>query len=242
MSFLFIIDAMKRREFIHQSLLASAALAISPSVILAKSPSEFQLPELGYAYNALEPYFDSQTMEIHHSKHHAAYVKNLNEAIKGTSFESMNLEQILAKVTKKDTKIRNNAGGHYNHSFFWKIIAPASGKDDGGELSEAIVQTFGSIEAFKSSFTEKAKNLFGSGWVWLLYHKKKGLLIETTPNQDNFAMKNLYKITASPIIALDVWEHAYYLKYQNRRPEYIQAFWNVLNWQQANINYKKALE
>ncbi|GAB4125707.1 MAG: superoxide dismutase [Raineya sp.] len=234
---------MKRRKFIHAAVLASSALALKPSMLLAQSPQEFQLPPLPYAYDALEPHIDARTMEIHHSKHHAAYVKNLNDAIKGTNLEQLNLEQILAKITHKDAKIRNNAGGHYNHSFFWNLLNPNNfSSSPTGKLAEALQQKFGSIDKFKEAFTEKAKSLFGSGWTWLLYNKKKGLFIENTPNQDNFAMKNLYKGTASPVIGLDVWEHAYYLKYQNRRPEYIQAFWNVLNWQEANKNYEKALK
>jgi Fe-Mn family superoxide dismutase len=234
---------MKRRDFLYKTFIASSALALNPSILLAQNPCEFQLPPLAYPYNALEPYIDSQTMEIHYSKHHAAYVKNLNEAIKGTAFEAMNLEQILAKITTKDTKIRNNAGGHYNHSFFWKILSPTPNQTSPqGSLYDAICSVFGTIDKFKELFSDKAKSLFGSGWTWLLYNKKKGLFIENTPNQDNFAMKNIYKNTAYPIIALDVWEHAYYLKYQNRRPEYIQAFWNVLDWQQANIHYDKALK
>ncbi|MFN3316795.1 MAG: superoxide dismutase [Raineya sp.] len=233
---------MNRRKFLHKTFIVGSALAVSPSLLFAQEPKGFELPPLGYAYNALEPYIDSQTMEIHHSKHHAAYVKNLNEAIKGTKFEQMSLEEILAKITSKDTKIRNNAGGHYNHSFFWKLISPSENKNPTGQLAEDLSKQFGSIEKFKEAFTEKAKNLFGSGWTWLLHNKKKGFFIENTANQDNFAMKNIYKNTAKPIIGLDVWEHAYYLKYQNRRPEYIQAFWNVLNWQEANANYNKALK
>jgi Fe-Mn family superoxide dismutase len=233
---------MKRRKFIQKSILAVSVLAIKPSLLLADSPSQFELPPLNYPYNALEPYIDAQTMEIHHSKHHGAYVKNLNEAIKGTKFETMSLEKILENLTSKDTKIRNNAGGHYNHTFFWKIISPSDTKEPTGKLAEALTQKFGSTEKFKEIFSDKAKSLFGSGWTWLLYNKKRGLFIENTPNQDNFAMKNIYKDTASPIIGLDVWEHAYYLKYQNRRNEYIQAFWNVLNWKEIENNYDKALK
>lgn len=233
---------MKRREFLYKTLLASSVLAFNSSMLFAQAPQEFQLPPLGYAYNALEPYIDSQTMEIHHSKHHAAYVKNLNEAIKGTKFEQMSLEEILKSITSKDTKIRNNAGGHYNHSFFWKIISPSENKNPSPQLLQAVEKQFGSIEKLQEAFNEKAKSLFGSGWTWLLYSKKRGLFIENTPNQDNFAMKNIYKDTASPIIGLDVWEHAYYLKYQNRRNEYIQAFWNVLNWKEIENNYDKALK
>ena len=234
---------MKRRTFLYNTLLTSSALVLSPSMLFAEKPQEFQLPTLSYNYNALEPHFDSQTMEIHHSKHHAAYVKNLNEAIKNTKFEQMNLEEILAKITSKDTKIRNNAGGHYNHSFFWKILSPTANQTPPqGSLYDAICGVFGTIDGFKELFSDKAKSLFGSGWTWLLYNKKKGLFIENTPNQDNFAMKNIYKDAAKPIIALDIWEHAYYLKYQNRRAEYINAFWNILDWQEVGKNYDKALK
>ncbi|KOY88104.1 superoxide dismutase [bacterium 336/3] len=202
----------------------------------------FELPPLPYDFAALEPHFDTQTMQIHHGKHHAAYVKNLNEAIIGTPFEKLSLENILVKLTTKDTKIRNNAGGHYNHSLFWKTLKPQSEGKPSGKLAESINQQFESFEKFKEIFTEKAKSLFGSGWTWLNFNKKKGLFLENTPNQDNLLMKNIYTTSATPILGLDIWEHAYYLKYQNKRADYIQAFWNVVNWEEVSKLYEIAMK
>ncbi|MCU0439280.1 MAG: superoxide dismutase [Raineya sp.] len=235
---------MKRRDFIEKSAILASVLAIQPDFIWAKSQPflAFELPPLPYDFAALEPHFDTQTMQIHHGKHHVAYVKNLNEAIVGTPFEKLSLEQILEKVSLKDAKIRNNAGGHYNHSLFWKTLSPQSEGKPSGKLAESINQQFGSFEKFKETFTEKAKSLFGSGWTWLSFNKKKGLFLENTPNQDNLLMKNFYKISATPILGLDIWEHAYYLKYQNKRADYIQAFWNVINWQEVSSQYEIALK
>lgn len=192
--------------------------------------NDFSLPNLEYDYDALVPHFDKMTMEIHHSKHHAAYIKNLNEAIKNTPFEKMTLEEIQNKVTNKFPIIRNNGGGHYNHSLFWKIIAPNAGGEPTGKLAESIKNTFGSFEKFKEEFNKAAKNHFGSGWAWLAIDKNKKLFITSTPNQDNPLMTKINKQKGTPILCLDVWEHAYYLKYQNKRIDFINAFWNVVNW------------
>ncbi|TAE45509.1 MAG: superoxide dismutase [Cytophagia bacterium] len=192
--------------------------------------NDFSLPNLEYDYDALVPHFDKMTMEIHHSKHHAAYIKNLNEAIKNTPFEKMTLEEIQNKVTNKFPIIRNNGGGHYNHSLFWKIIAPNAGGEPTGKLAESIKNTFGSFEKFKEEFNKAAKNHFGSGWAWLAMDKNKKLFITSTPNQDNPLMTKINKQKGTPILCLDVWEHAYYLKYQNKRIDFINAFWNVVNW------------
>lgn len=232
---------MRRRAFIQNTLLLAGVTMLKPVWVWADNPT-FELPPLPYPYEALEPHFDTQTMQVHHTKHHGGYVKNLNEAITGTKFEKMSLEEILANLTEKDTKIRNNAGGHYNHSLFWKILTPRQTTPyPTGKLAEAINNQFGSFERFKEAFSEKAKSLFGSGWTWLAFEKKQGLLLENTPNQDNLLMKKIYKKNAKIIFGLDVWEHAYYLKYQNRRNEYIQAFWNVINWDQVSKNYEIVL-
>ncbi|MDX1904326.1 MAG: superoxide dismutase [Thermonemataceae bacterium] len=213
-------------------------MAFKPEWLFAQTPTIFELPALPYAYEALEPHFDTLTMQTHHTKHHAAYVKNLNEGIVGTKFEKMSLEEILANVTPAFAKIRNNAGGHYNHSFFWKTLTPQQNqKEPTGKLAQDIQAQFGSFEKFKQEFSAKATALFGSGWAWLAEHPKKGLFIESTPNQDNLLMKKIYKQTASPILGLDVWEHAYYLKYQNRRAEYIKAFWNLVDWENISKEY-----
>lgn len=234
---------MNRRQFIKNTSLLSGAVVLQPNLLWSNShaPNLFELPNLPYEYNALEPHFDAQTMQIHHGKHHAAYVKNLNEAIVGTPFAKMGLEDILARVTDKYPKIRNNAGGHYNHSFFWKTLSPTK-TSPSGALYDALCAQFGTIGDFQQAFSEKAKSLFGSGWTWLCFDKKKGFMLENTPNQDNPLMKKITKFAAQPILGLDVWEHAYYLKYQNRRADYIQAFWNVVNWQAVAQNYENALK
>ncbi|HWB19090.1 MAG TPA: superoxide dismutase [Phycisphaerales bacterium] len=209
----------------------------------------FTLPSLPYAPDALEPSIDSQTMQIHHGKHHNAYVTNLNNAIAGKSdLESMSIEQICASLDKvpQDIRgaVRNNGGGHYNHSMFWTILAP-KGKGGGGEpsgpLADAIKKSFGSFADFKTKFAEAATKRFGSGWAWLGVDEKKTLVITSTPNQDNPLMKGLVDVSCAPILGLDVWEHAYYLKYQNRRPDYITAWWDVVNWSAVAERYSKAM-
>ncbi len=189
----------------------------------------FTLPELPYAATALEPHVDAQTMQIHHDKHHAAYVTNLNNAIQGTEHENKSLEELLANISSLPVAVRNNGGGHWNHSMFWEIMAPNAGGEPGGELADQITKTFGSFDEFKKQFAQAATTRFGSGWAWLCVGADGGLFITSTPNQDNPLMDVAEK-KGRPILGLDVWEHAYYLHYQNRRPDYITAFWNVVNW------------
>lgn len=192
----------------------------------------FELPALPYASNALEPHFDQMTMEIHHGKHHNAYVTNLNNAVKGTELESMSLVDICKNISKYAPAVRNNGGGHYNHSLFWTIIAPNAGGAPTGAVADAITKAFGSYDTFKEQFTAAATTRFGSGWAWLVVVNGE-LKITSTPNQDNPLM-DVADVKGTPILGLDVWEHAYYLKYQNRRPDYIAAFYNVINWTEVN--------
>jgi superoxide dismutase, Fe-Mn family len=186
----------------------------------------FTLPELPYAYTALEPHIDARTMEIHHSKHHAAYTTNLNNAIAGTALEGMTIEEILAGALEGAPAVRNNGGGYWNHNLFWEIMGPGKGGTPSGELAEAINQAFGSFDAFKTQFAQAAATRFGSGWAWLIKKGDGSLAITSSPNQDNPLMDG----SGTPILGLDVWEHAYYLNYQNRRPDYVAAFWHVVNW------------
>jgi Fe-Mn family superoxide dismutase len=198
----------------------------------------FELPKLTYAYNALEPNIDARTMEIHHTKHHQAYVNNVNAAIAGTDAEKLSVEEICATISKYPMPIRNNGGGHYNHSLFWTIMGPNGGGAPSGELSDAINAAFGSLDKLKEEFNKAATTRFGSGWAWLIVHNGK-LMVTSTPNQDNPLM-DIAEVKGTPIMALDVWEHAYYLNYQNRRPDYITSFWNVINWNQVAANFKAA--
>ncbi|UKJ07568.1 superoxide dismutase [Solitalea lacus] len=198
----------------------------------------FELPALPYAFDALEPNIDKLTMEIHHGKHHQAYVTNLNNAIKGTDAESLSIEAICNNVSKYPMAVRNNGGGHYNHSLFWSVIGPNAGGMPTGELADAINSTFGSFEAFKEKFANAGATRFGSGWAWLLVKDGK-LEVSSTPNQDNPLM-DVAEVKGTPILGMDVWEHAYYLKYQNRRPDYIAAFFNVINWKAVAELYAKA--
>jgi Fe-Mn family superoxide dismutase len=195
----------------------------------------FSLPELPYAYNALEPHIDARTMEIHHTKHHQAYINNLNNAIKGTPMESMSLEEILAQgADKLSPAVRNNGGGHANHGLFWQIMGPGGGAP-GGALASAINSTFGSFDALKEKFSSNGGTRFGSGWSWLVVKGDGSLDAYSTPNQDSPLMTG-----DTPILGLDVWEHAYYLNYQNRRPDYIAAWWNVVNWGKVAELYQAA--
>jgi Fe-Mn family superoxide dismutase len=198
----------------------------------------FELPKLTYAYNALEPNIDARTMEIHHTKHHQAYVNNVNAAIAGTDADKLSVEEICANISKYPMPVRNNGGGHYNHSLFWTIMGPNGGGVPTGELSDAINAAFGSLDKLKEEFNKAATTRFGSGWAWLIVHNGK-LMVTSTPNQDNPLM-DIAEVKGTPIMALDVWEHAYYLNYQNRRPDYITAFWNVINWNQVAANFKAA--
>lgn len=192
----------------------------------------FELPKLPYDYKALEPYIDAMTMEIHHTKHHGAYTSNLNAALAGTPAEKLSIEEILRYVSKYPVAVRNNGGGYYNHNLFWRWISPNGGGEPGGELAEAIARDFGSFNAFKEEFSRVAAARFGSGWAWLVKDSAGRLVVGSTPNQDNPLM-DIAEFKGIPILGLDVWEHAYYLKYQNRRAEYIAAFWNIVNWEEA---------
>jgi superoxide dismutase, Fe-Mn family len=207
--------------------------------ILAQT-NTFTLPALPYATDALEPYIDKLTMEIHHDRHHKAYVDNLNKAIVGTVYEKMELKDILKNAGKAPALIRNNGGGHWNHSFFWNCLAPNAGGVPTGALAEAINTKFGSFDKFKEEFTKAATTRFGSGWAWLVV-KDKALSIGSTPNQDNPLMK-IAEIKGEPILGLDVWEHAYYLKYQNKRADYIKAYWNLVNWAKVSEWYVMAIK
>ncbi|HNV81216.1 MAG TPA: superoxide dismutase [Tenuifilaceae bacterium] len=195
----------------------------------------FELPQLPYSYNALEPHIDSLTMEIHHTKHHGAYTNNLNKAIEGTELDKMPIDEILKNVSKHSPAVRNNGGGYYNHNLFWSIMSPNGGGKPSGELAKAIDKQFGSFEAFKEKFSNAAATRFGSGWSWLI-DKQGELVVFSTPNQDNPIM-DLAEIKGYPLLALDVWEHAYYLKYQNRRPDYINSFWHVVNWAEVERRF-----
>lgn len=199
----------------------------------------FTLPSLPYAHDALEPHIDKQTMEIHHGKHHQAYIDNLNKAIAGTENENKSLEELVASAGKISPAVRNNSGGHWNHSFFWKVLGPNAGGEPTGKLADAIKSTFGSFEEFKEKFANAGATRFGSGWAWLIVKDGK-LEITSTPNQDNPLM-DVAEVKGTPVLGIDVWEHAYYLKYQNRRPEYLKAFWNVVNWDAVTKNYEAAI-
>lgn len=192
----------------------------------------FTLPNLPYAFNALEPHVDARTMEIHHDKHHAAYVNNLNAAIKDTEWDSKTLEEILANISKLAPAVRNNGGGHWNHTMFWEIMGPNAGGAPTGAVADAINGAFGNFDKFKEEFTKAATTRFGSGWAWLVASGGK-LVVTSTPNQDNPLM-DIAEVKGTPILGIDVWEHAYYLHYQNRRPDYITAFYNVINWNEVN--------
>lgn len=198
----------------------------------------FVLEPLPYPSDALEPHIDKQTMEIHHGKHHNTYVTNLNNAVAGTDLENKSLEELLANVSQYPIAVRNNGGGHYNHSLFWNILSPNGGGNPDGSLAEAINAKFGSFDAFKEEFTKAATTRFGSGWAWLIVTPEGELVITSTPNQDNPLM-DLTEQKGFPVIGLDVWEHAYYLKYQNRRPEYIAAFWNLIDWNAAEQRFQQ---
>jgi superoxide dismutase, Fe-Mn family len=192
----------------------------------------FTLPALPYAFNALEPHIDARTMEIHHGKHHNAYVTNLNNALAGTDGEKLSIEEICKNISKYPAAVRNNGGGHYNHSLFWTILGPNGAGKPSGEVADAINSAFTSFDEFKTKFAAAATGRFGSGWAWLIKDASGKLQITSTPNQDNPLM-DVAEAKGTPILGLDVWEHAYYLNYQNRRPDYITAFWNVVNWNEV---------
>jgi Fe-Mn family superoxide dismutase len=200
----------------------------------------FELPKLSYAYQALEPYIDAQTMEIHHSKHHAAYTNNLNAALQGTENEKKSIDELLVNISKLPIAVRNNGGGFYNHNLFWEVMKPNGGGAPTADLLDAVNKYFGSFDKFKELFSATGATRFGSGWAWLVVNDKKELVIGSTPNQDNPLM-DVSDIKGKPILGLDVWEHAYYLKYQNKRPDYIAAFWNVINWDEIAKRFKLAI-
>jgi len=243
---------MDRRKFIYSLGLASAAMSINKvsgftnlnsinnKIIRSdNNMAKFELPTLPYAFDALEPHIDARTMEIHHGKHHAAYVANLNKAIEGTEAEGKSLEELMNNISKYPTAVRNNGGGHYNHSLFWTIMGQNKGGEPNGDLAVAINKHFGSFDDFKKEFSNAAATRFGSGWAWLIVKSDGSLAVTSTPNQDNPIM-DVADVKGTPILGIDVWEHAYYLHYQNRRPDYVAAFWNVINWDEVGKNYLAA--
>ena len=199
----------------------------------------FELPALSYATDALEPHIDKATMEIHHGKHHQAYVDNLNKALLGTDGENQGIDDIQKNVSKYPMPVRNNGGGHFNHTLYWSVMGPNAGGAPAGDLAKAIDETFGSFEEFKKKFAEAGTTRFGSGWAWLSVSSDGKIQVSSTPNQDNPLM-DVAEVKGIPILGMDVWEHAYYLKYQNKRPDYIAAFWNVVDWNAVADRYAKA--
>jgi Fe-Mn family superoxide dismutase len=200
----------------------------------------FTLPALPYATDALEPHIDKLTMEIHHGKHHQAYVTNLNKALEGKPEADSSIDDIIKNISKHPAAVRNNGGGHYNHSLFWTILSPNGGGEPTGPLADAIKSTFGSFADFKTKVSEAGATRFGSGWAWLIVGADKKLAVTSTPNQDNPLM-DIAEVKGTPILGIDVWEHAYYLKYQNRRPDYLAAIWNSINWAKVSELYAKAI-
>ncbi len=196
----------------------------------------FELAKLGYDYTALEPAIDARTMEIHHTKHHAGYTNNLNAAVTGTELEGKSIEDILSGVSKLSVAVRNNGGGYYNHNLYWEVMAPGGSNQPEGLLLDAINDSFGSVKNFQEAFVKAAVTRFGSGWAWLVLQDKK-LAVSSTPNQDNPLM-DIAEVKGTPILGIDVWEHAYYLNYQNRRPDYVNAFWNLINWDEVARRFK----
>jgi Fe-Mn family superoxide dismutase len=240
---------MERRKFFKAVGLLTAAAYISPKLLgndqVMVKPSGIQgipapeFPALPFAYDALEPYIDARTMEIHYDKHHRAYYTNFMNAIKGTALEGIPMSGIFASVSKQSDAVRNNGGGYYNHLFFWNNLSSGPTKPSTG-LSAAITKAFGTFDKFKEAFNTAAKTRFGSGWAWLYSNAEKNLAVGSTPNQDNPLM-DISTLKGTPLLTLDVWEHAYYLKYQNKRPDYIDAFWNVVNWDEVNRRYAEAV-
>ncbi|MBP6619992.1 MAG: superoxide dismutase [Leadbetterella sp.] len=230
---------MTRKDFVSSlflGLVGTKAIANGTSNLF-NSADAFSLPSLPYTYNALEPFIDAQTMEIHHSKHHQAYVTNLNKAVAGTPNEFTPLVDIVKNISKSSIVVRNNGGGHWNHSFFWEILSPKT-TTPSDALMAMINRDFGSLEKMQSDFNAAATSRFGSGWAWLIVQDNK-LKICSTPNQDNPLM-DIAEVKGTPILGLDVWEHAYYLKYQNKRADYIKAFWSIVNWDKVEKNLKTA--
>jgi Fe-Mn family superoxide dismutase len=241
---------MERRKFVKSVGLITTAVYVGPKVLASDLRNEkyfeiegvpaLEFPPLPYAYNALEPYIDARTMEIHYDKHHRAYFTNFMSAVKGTALEGMELSVLFASISKQTDAVRNNGGGYFNHLFFWNNLGTGSAGPS-SELSAAIAKTFGSFDKFREAFNTAAKTRFGSGWAWLYLNSDKNLAVGNTPNQDNPLM-DLSPVKGTPLLTLDVWEHAYYLKYQNKRADYIDAFWNVVNWEEVNKRYQLALK
>jgi Fe-Mn family superoxide dismutase len=205
----------------------------------------FELPPLPYGYDAVEPTIDKETMTLHHDKHHAAYVNNLNTAVEGTNFANMSIDELVRNINMvpddKRMAVRNNGGGHYNHSMFWQIMKPGGGGAPTGEIAQAINDAFGSFDALKDAFNKAGAGRFGSGWAWVIVGSDGKLAVTSTPNQDNPLMSGIVETTGYPVFGNDVWEHAYYLKYNNRRPDYLAAWWDVINWDEVNKRYKDGL-
>lgn len=216
------------------------SVIVTTLLLTLSASAQFTQKSLPYSYTALEPFIDAQTMEIHFSKHHAAYVKNLNAAIAGTENEKASLNEIFAKISTLSPAIRNNAGGHFNHELFWSVLTPEKNTKMSPELEKAIVETFGSLDGLKEKLNAAGASRFGSGWAWLVVAKEGKLLVASTPNQDNPLM-DVAEVKGMPILGIDVWEHAYYLKYQNKRADYLAALWNVVNWTEVSNRYKAAL-
>ncbi|MCF8218900.1 MAG: superoxide dismutase [Bacteroidales bacterium] len=208
--------------------------------MLHEKINNLNFEKLPYAYDALEPYIDAQTMELHYSKHHNGYFNKLQNAAKGTEVENMTLNDVFKNISKYPKGIRNNGGGHFNHNLFWSVMGPDKGGQPSGKLMEAINKHFGSFDEFKEKFEKAALGRFGSGWAWLIVKDDKSIAITDTPNQDNPLM-DVVDENGMPILGIDVWEHAYYLKYQNRRPEYVSAFWNVVNWEEVSRRYEELI-
>jgi len=228
---------MKKRTFIKTTLVATAGAALLPHLDLLARPAEYTLPALPSTFGSLEPHIDALTMEIHHDKHHKAYVDNLNKAAAGTDYAKADIVALQGMMDKAPTAIRNNGGGHYNHSLFWTLLTPATTAKPSGALAAAIDKAFTNLDGFKAAFEKEAKGVFGSGWAWLCKAPDGSLFVTATPNQDNPLMPLPGIKRGMPILALDVWEHAYYLKNQNRRADYITAFWNVVNWAEAEKRF-----
>ncbi|MFO7932650.1 MAG: superoxide dismutase [Bacteroidales bacterium] len=247
---------MNKREFLRTSMIFGAGAALTPhlasscmntagangataSLVLTDDAGKFVQPELGYAYDALVPHIDAMTMELHYSKHHAGYTRKFNDALESENLHSTDIQNIFSRVSTLSDGVRNNGGGYYNHNLFWKFMSPDGGGEPGGEIATAINETFGSFEQFRDLFSSTAGSVFGSGWAWLILNDEGNLQVVSTPNQDNPLM-DVTDVNGKPLLNIDVWEHAYYLKYQNERGKYIDAYWNVIDWDFVDRLYREA--